>query len=674
MSWFINPVAIPLLGGVCSLTFVYCLIRYVLKQPKGTEQMNDLYEGIKVGAKSFLKHQFRVVFPILFGVSILFGVFLGFKTFVAFIIGGVLSFAAGAIAMFISTEANVRTAEAARLKKDNVAVIVASFAGGTIGMSICILTLIGICTLYLGFGDTPETLQNLMGFGFGASVVALFLQLGGGIFTKAADAAADVVGKVEYGLSEDDPRNAAVIADFVGDNVGDCAGRGADLFESYSANPIGTMILGFTLLGMSGLLLPLYNRLADIAASTIGIAYIWYKMRRWGERNFRKVLVNAILVTIAVISVVSFIVYWYLFPGMWSLYLCNELGLLVGLVVVKSTEYFVSKDKKMVKKLAMSALDGANVEIVNGLAIGMLSISIPIVFICLTMGLAYFIGAQFGAGLFGLAAASVGVGSITPIIMTADSYGPVADNASGIAKITGFSEEEKRIMDELDAVGNSTKAITKGYAMTCAALSAFILFSAFTQVARIFDVNIEVLNVFIAIFIGIATVFIFIALSLNSVNHATSAIIKEVRRQFREIVGLREGKAKPDYSRCVAIGTIFGIKGMILPTAITIITPIIVGLILGKAALAAFIISCTFTGVIMSIILSNVGGAWDNAKKLIESRELMMNGGAFDEAKKVAVISDAIGDPFKDVAGPSLHIMIKLIAALSITLVPLFLW
>ena len=421
-------------------------------------------------------------------------------------------------------------------------------------------------------------------------------------------------------------------------------------------------------------LLPLYNRLADIVASIIGILYIRYEMRRWDERNFRKILINAILITIAVISVVSFVVYWYLFPGMWSLYLCNELGLLASLVIVKSTEYFVSKDKAMVKKLAMSALDGASVEIVNGLTIGMLSIGIPIVFICLTMGLAYLIGAQFGAGIFGLAAASVGVGSITPIIMTADSYGPVADNASGIAKITGFSEEEKRIMDELDAVGNSTKAITKGYAMTCAALSAFVLFSAFTQVAKIFDVNIEALNVFIAIFIGIAIVFLFIALSLNSVSYATRAIIKEVRRQFREIMGLREGKANPDYDRCVALGTIFGIKGMILPTTITIIAPIVVGLILGKAALAAFIVSSTFTGIIMAIILSNAGGAWDNAKKLIEAKELMLNGGDFDEARKVVVIGDAIGDPFKDVAGPSLHIVVKLIASLSITLVPLFLW
>ena len=256
MSWLNNPVAIPLLGGICSLTFVYCLIRYILKQPKGTEQMNSVYESIKIGSKVFLKNQFKVIFPVLVLVSTFFGVFLGFKTFIAFVIGGILSFAAGAIAMYISTEANVRTAEAARRKKDNVAVTVASFAGGTIGMSVCILTLIGICGLYLGFGGTPETLQSLMGFGFGASVVALFLQLGGGIFTKAADAAADFVGKVEYGLSEDDPRNAAVIADFVGDNVGDCAGRGADLFESYSANPIGTMALGFALLGISGLFTP----------------------------------------------------------------------------------------------------------------------------------------------------------------------------------------------------------------------------------------------------------------------------------------------------------------------------------------------------------------------------------------------------------------------------------
>jgi K(+)-stimulated pyrophosphate-energized sodium pump len=674
MSWLYNPVIIPLVGGLCSLAFVYYLIRYILKQPKGTEQMNAIYESIKVGAKAFVKRQFKVVFPILVVVGALFGFFLELKTMVAFIMGGVLSFVAGTISMYISTEANVRTTEAARRKKDNIAVIIASFAGGAIGMSICILTLIGICTSYISFGGTPEILSSVIGFGFGASVVALFMQLGGGIFTKAADAAADFVGKVEEGIPEDDPRNAAVIADFVGDNVGDCAGRGADLFESYSANPIGTMILGFALLGLSGLLLPLYNRLADIVASAIGILYVQYKIRHWDEGSFRKVLINAILITIAVISLVSLVVYWYLFPGMWGLYFCNELGLLISLVIVKSTEYFVSKDKVPVKKLAESAFDGASVEIVNGISVGMLSVGIPVVFICFAMGLAYLIGSQFGGGVFGLAAASVGVGSITPIIMTADSYGPVADNASGIAKITGLSDEEKRIMDELDAVGNTTKAITKGYAMTCAALSAFVLFSAFTQVAKIMDVNIEVLSVFIALFLGITVVFLFIALSLNSVSHATGAIIKEVRRQFREIRGLREGKAKADYGRCVTIGTHFGIKGMILPTITTILTPIVIGLILGKAALAAFIVSCTFTGIIMAIILSNAGGAWDNAKKLIEAGELMENGGNSNEARKVAVVGDAIGDPFKDVAGPSLHIMVKLIASLSITLTPLFPW
>ena len=598
----------------------------------------------------------------------------------------------------MAVNSNVRAAAGAK-KGLNNSLQIALKGGAVTGLAVTSLSLLGVASLFLIYGglsgnDTliKEAPSLIVGFGFGASFVSLFAQLGGGIYTKAADVGADLVGKVEAGIPEDDPRNPAVIADLVGDNVGDCAGRGADLFESTAAENVGAMILGVALypvFGWKGILFPLVSRALGILASIAGIFLVKIKNDNYDPM---KALKGGFIITSLINMVLLFFVVQNMLSGTLEngtnvnyiyLYGCAVAGIVLSYIFVIITDYYTSITHKPVKDIANSSETGAGTNIITGLSVGMESTALPVIFISLCIFISYKLAALAlpgiaNAGLYGTAIATMGMLSTCTYILAMDTFGPITDNAGGITEMSGAPEEIRVITDRLDACGNTTKALTKGYAVGSAALATFLLFSAYLdEVKRIlgmpldswFAVDIGKPEVFIGGFIGAMIVFLFSSTAIKAVGKAAQYVILEVRRQFKEIPGIMEETSKPDYASCVDIVTKGALKEMILPGILVISAPIIVGVILGKEAAAGFLMITTITGVIMALFLNNGGGAWDNAKKLIE---LGAHGGKKSEAHKASVVGDTVGDPFKDTAGPSLHVLIKLVSTLTLVFVALF--
>ena len=647
--------------AVVALLFAFYKIAFVSKQDAGTERMKEIAAAINDGAKAFLFAEYKILAIFVAILFVAIGLFLkSWTTALCFLFGAAFSILAGYIGMNVATKANVRTANAARESGMNKALSIAFSGGSVMGMCVVGLGLLGASVLFFIFKDTSV----LFGFSLGASSIALFARVGGGIYTKAADVGADLVGKVEAGIPEDDPRNPAVIADNVGDNVGDVAGMGADLFESYVGAIISAMTLGAVVVAQFGemsVIFPLVIAAMGILASVIATFFV----RGKEGSNPHKALkmgsyVSAILVVIASIILSKTMLNSY-GPA-----IAIVSGLVVGLVIGVVTEVYTSGDYKFVKKIAQQSETGSATTIISGTAVGMMSTWVPVVLICVGIFLAY----QF-AGLYGIALAAVGMLSTTGITVAVDAYGPIADNAGGIAEMSGLDHSVREITDKLDAVGNTTAAMGKGFAIGSAALTALALFVSFTQATGLTADQVALTSptVVIGLLIGGMLPFVFSAMTMDSVSKAAYSMIEEVRRQFREIPGIMEGKAKPDYKTCVAISTTAALKEMLVPGIMAVIAPLAVGLILGSTALAGLLAGSLVSGVMMAMFMSNAGGAWDNAKKYIEEGH---HGGKGSDAHKAAVVGDTVGDPFKDTSGPSINILIKLMTVVSTVFAAIF--
>ena len=647
----------PILA-VIALLFAAYKTAYVSKADPGTERMREIASAINEGARAFLFAEYRILVIFIVVLFLLIGLVMkSWVTAVCFLCGALFSILAGYIGMNVATKANVRTANAARTGGMNKALAVAFSGGSVMGMCVVGLGLLGASVLYLITKDT----QVLFGFSLGASSIALFARVGGGIYTKAADVGADLVGKVEAGIPEDDPRNPAVIADNVGDNVGDVAGMGADLFESYVGAIISAMTLGAVSSVMNQTIFPLVIAAVGILASVIATFFV----RGSEGANPHKALkmgsyVSAILVVIC--SLILSKVMLGSFASAWAIIA----GLAVGLVIGIITEIYTSGDYKFVKKIAQQSETGSATTIISGVAVGMMSTWVPVILICVAILIAYKC-----AGLYGIALAAVGMLSTTGITVAVDAYGPIADNAGGIAEMSGLDHSVREITDKLDAVGNTTAAMGKGFAIGSAALTALALFVSFTQATGLStaDVALTDYKVVIGLLIGGMLPFVFSAMTMDSVSKAAYKMIEEVRRQFRTIPGIMEGTAKPDYKTCVSISTTAALHEMLVPGIMAVIAPLAVGLILGSAALAGLLAGALITGVMLAMFMSNSGGAWDNAKKYIEEGH---HGGKGSEAHKAAVVGDTVGDPFKDTSGPSINILIKLMTVVSTVFAAIF--
>ena len=648
--------------AVVALLFAFYKIAFVSKQDAGTERMKEIAAAINDGAKAFLFAEYKIlaIFVVVLFVAI--GLGLGsWITALCFLFGALFSILAGYIGMNVATKANVRTANAARTSGMNKALSIAFSGGSVMGMCVVGLGLLGASVLFLIFEDT----NVLFGFSLGASSIALFARVGGGIYTKAADVGADLVGKVEAGIPEDDPRNPAVIADNVGDNVGDVAGMGADLFESYVGAIISAMTLGAVVIAEFGdlsVIFPLVIAACGILASVIATFFV----RGKEGSNPHKALKMGSYVS-ALLVVIASIILSKVMLNSYGPAIAIVAGLVVGLVIGIVTEVYTSGDYKFVKKIAQQSETGSATTIISGTAVGMMSTWVPVILICVGIFLAY----KF-AGLYGIALAAVGMLSTTGITVAVDAYGPIADNAGGIAEMSGLDHSVREITDKLDAVGNTTAAMGKGFAIGSAALTALALFVSFTQATGLTADQVALTSptVVIGLLIGGMLPFVFSAMTMDSVSKAAYSMIEEVRRQFHEIPGIMEGKAKPDYKTCVAISTTAALKEMLVPGIMAVIAPLAVGLILGSTALAGLLAGSLVSGVMMAMFMSNAGGAWDNAKKYIEEGH---HGGKGSEAHKAAVVGDTVGDPFKDTSGPSINILIKLMTVVSLVFAPLFL-
>ena len=647
--------------AVGALLFAFYKIAFVSKQDAGTERMKEIAAAINDGAKAFLFAEYKILAIFVVVLFIAIGLGLGsWITALCFLFGALFSILAGYIGMNVATKANVRTANAARTSGMNKALSIAFSGGSVMGMCVVGLGLLGASVLFLIFEDT----NVLFGFSLGASSIALFARVGGGIYTKAADVGADLVGKVEAGIPEDDPRNPAVIADNVGDNVGDVAGMGADLFESYVGAIISAMTLGAVVVAEFGdlsVIFPLVIAACGILASVIATFFV----RGKEGSNPHKALkmgsyVSALLVVIAAIILSKVML------GSYGPAIAIVAGLVVGLVIGIVTEVYTSGDYKFVKKIAQQSETGSATTIISGTAVGMMSTWVPVILICVGIFLAY----KF-AGLYGIALAAVGMLSTTGITVAVDAYGPIADNAGGIAEMSGLDHSVREITDKLDAVGNTTAAMGKGFAIGSAALTALALFVSFTQATGLTADQVALTSptVVIGLLIGGMLPFVFSAMTMDSVSKAAYSMIEEVRRQFREIPGIMEGKAKPDYKTCVAISTTAALKEMLVPGIMAVVAPLAVGLILGSTALAGLLAGSLVSGVMMAMFMSNAGGAWDNAKKYIEEGH---HGGKGSDAHKAAVVGDTVGDPFKDTSGPSINILIKLMTVVSTVFAAIF--
>jgi K(+)-stimulated pyrophosphate-energized sodium pump len=720
--------------SVLALLTVFYFAQHVLRADTGTEQMRTISDAIREGAEAFLRRQYRTIAMLSVVLAAL--IFIGYKvsprnaplavkTVIAFLIGAACSGLAGFTGMYVSIRANIRTASAARSSL-NQALRIALRGGAVTGLVVVAMSLLGVGLLFFFFGGlfTPrEVPYQVVGFGFGASFVALFAQLGGGIYTKAADVGADLVGKVEAGIPEDDPRNPAVIADLVGDNVGDCAGRGADLFESTAAENVGAMILGAALyphFGLKGILFPLVARAFGLIASTIGVLIV-----RTDEKEDPMQALNRGYYVTTVLAIAGFaIAVHYLLKDNWWFFGSGVVGIVTAFLFVFITQYYTEYRYRPVLSIAKASLTGPATNIIAGLSVGLEAPALPVIVIGAALMLSYWFGlrafegisvpgiSDYAKGIYGTAIATMGMLSTAAYILAMDTFGPITDNAGGIIEMSNQPDEIRVKTDRLDAVGNTTKALTKGYAIGSAALAAFLLFSAYLdEVKEIvrgrlpapegtgvfagvsFDsVNLANVPVFVGAMLGAMLVYLFSALAIRAVGRAAQYIIEEVRRQFRENPGIMQGTAKPNYGSCVDIVTTAALKQMVLPGILAVGLPIAVGVVfryftgfhvlggvpmvggqpinlIGAESVAALLMVGTIAGILLATLMNNGGGAWDNAKKFIETGQY---GGKRSDAHKAAVVGDTVGDPFKDTAGPSLHVLIKLLSTITLVMAPLF--
>ncbi len=712
------------IAGVIGLLIALFLTRSIFRKDQGTPEMQAIGDAIREGAMAYLARQYKTIAIISVILGIIIAIGLRFEVGIAFLLGAFFSALSGYIGMYVSVKSNIRTASAARRTLNEA--LQTSFRGGAVsGIAVVALSLLGVAGiffLYLFFvvaeptsapsGYTleswhvVETLNLAVGYAFGASFAALFAQLGGGIYTKAADVGADLVGKVEAGIPEDDPRNPAVIADLVGDNVGDCAGRGADLFESTAAENIGAMILGAAIFGLTGnidwVFFPLVVRAFGLLASLIGIMLV--KLRNENEEPMKAL--NRGYYISAILGAIGFYFISQEMLGAWQFFACGVIGIILSIAIVYITQYYTAGEYRPVREIAKASETGPATNIITGFSIGLETTAMPIVAIAIALLASYFLGqdatnyvplpagtdmanAQFIFGLFGTAVATMGMLATAAFVLAMDTFGPITDNAGGICEMSKQPEEIRNRTDRLDAVGNTTKALTKGYAMGSAALAAYLLFAAYFQevavkldlpLLQVFSVDIAQPPVFVAALIGAMLVFLFSSLAIRAVGKAAYDMINEVRRQFREKPGILAGTDKPDYAQCVDISTKGALKAMVLPALLPVVVPIAVGLIwrfaypdaasqIAVQAVGAFLMVATIAGILMATVLNNGGGAWDNAKKYVETGH---HGGKKSPAHSAAVVGDTVGDPFKDTAGPSLHVLVKLLSTITLVFAGLF--